>query len=55
VRALAQKELPNLRCALELLLEAGELDIASEMAESIARFLDYFGLLRERDELRQDP
>src|SRR6266487_6000369 len=53
VRALVQKELPNLRRALELLLEAGELDAASQMANSIARFLDYFGLLRERDELRR--
>ena len=33
VRALAQKELPNLRRVLELLLEAGELDAASEMAD----------------------
>jgi len=53
VRALVQKELPNLRRALALLLEAGNLDAASEMATSIARFLDYFGLLRERDELRR--
>jgi tetratricopeptide (TPR) repeat protein len=53
VRALAQKELSNLRRALELLLEAGELDTASDMADSIAYFLYYFGLLRERDELRR--
>ena len=53
VRALVQKELPNLRRALELLLEAGELDTASDMADSIARFLYIFGLLRERDELRR--
>ncbi len=52
VRALVQKELPNLRRTLELLLEAGELDAASEMADSIAYFLNLFGLLRERDELR---
>ena len=48
-----QKELPNLRRALELLLEAGELDAATDMADSIARFLNTFGLLRERDELRR--
>jgi tetratricopeptide (TPR) repeat protein len=53
VRALVQKELPNLRRALELLLEAGELDAASAMAESIAKFLNNFGLLRERDVLRR--
>ncbi len=53
VRALVRKELPNLRRALDLLLERGELDTASSMADSIARFLGYFGLLRERDELRR--
>jgi len=53
VRALVRKELPNLRRALELLLEEGELDATSEMADQIARFLDIFGLLRERDELRR--
>ncbi|HLX56615.1 MAG TPA: CHAT domain-containing protein, partial [Ktedonobacteraceae bacterium] len=53
VRALVQKELPNLRRALELLLDAGELEDASDMATRIARFLDYFGLMRELDEMRQ--
>jgi tetratricopeptide (TPR) repeat protein len=53
VRALVQKELPNLRRALELLLEAGDLDTASDMADSIAKFLTFFGLLRELDELRR--
>ena len=53
VRALVQKELPNLRRALELILEAGDLDAATEMAKSIAKFLNLFGLLRERDELRR--
>src|SRR6266567_1907236 len=53
VRALVRKELPNLRRALELLLEGGELDAASNMANSIVRFLNIFGLLRERDELRR--
>src|SRR5207237_10258561 len=53
VRALMRRELPNLRRALDLLLEMGELDAASEMADSIARFLDYFGLQRELDELRR--
>ena len=43
VRALVLKELPNLRRVLELLLEAGELDAASDMAESIARFLTVLG------------
>src|SRR5712692_9610439 len=53
VRALVRKELLNLRRALDLLLEAGELDAASAMADQIARFLDIFGLWRERDELRR--
>jgi tetratricopeptide (TPR) repeat protein len=53
VRALVRKELPNLRRALDLLLEVGDLDVASEMAENIAKFLNNFGLLRERDELRR--
>jgi tetratricopeptide (TPR) repeat protein len=53
VRALVQKELPNLRRALDLLLEEGDLDTASDMADRIALFLNYFGLLRERDELRR--
>src|SRR6266699_2754668 len=53
VRALVRKELPNLRRALGLLLEEGELGAASDMATSIAMFLDIFGLLRERDELRR--
>ncbi len=53
VRALVQKELPNLRRALALLLETGELDTASNMAEHIAYFLNYFGLLRERDAVRR--
>src|SRR6266446_3662904 len=53
VRALVQRELPNLRRALELLLEAGELDVASEMVNRIVRFLTNFGLWRERDELRR--
>ncbi len=53
VRALVQKELPNLRRALELLLEVGDLDAASDMADSIAKFLNNFGLFRERDELRR--
>ena len=53
IRALMRKELPNLQRALELLLEVGELDAASEMAESIAKFLYIFGLLRERDQMRR--
>jgi len=53
VRALTQRELPNLRRALELLVEASELDAASDMADSIVMFLTFFGLGRERDELRR--
>jgi tetratricopeptide (TPR) repeat protein len=53
VRALVRRELPNLRRALELLLEASKLDAAADMENSIARFLNFFGLGRERDELRR--
>ncbi len=51
VRALVRRELPNLRRALDLLLAQGEQAAAVEMADRIAKFLDYFGLQRERDEL----
>src|SRR6202011_1199094 len=53
VRALVWLELPNLRRALELLLDAGELDEASNMADFVAKFLNHLGLRRELDELRQ--
>src|SRR5579859_5709352 len=53
VRALALLELPNLRRALELLLDTDALDDASSMADSIARFLNNFGLRRELDEMRR--
>jgi tetratricopeptide (TPR) repeat protein len=53
VRALVWRELPNLQRALELLLEAGELDAAADMEDSIARFLNFFGVGRERDEMRR--
>jgi tetratricopeptide (TPR) repeat protein len=53
VRALVWLELPNLRRALELLLEADDLDNASDIANSIARFLNVFGLRRELEEWRQ--
>src|SRR5579859_1055286 len=52
VRALALLELPNLRRALELLLDTDALDDASSM-DSIARFLNNFGLRRELDEMRR--
>ncbi len=50
-RALAARDLPNLRRALELSLAAGEHDVAVEMADQIARFLDHFGRWQERDEV----
>ena len=51
VRALARRELPNLQRALDLLIESGNLEAASDMTGRIARFLKIFGLGRERDEL----
>jgi tetratricopeptide (TPR) repeat protein len=53
VRELARCELPNLRRALELLLDGSAPDEAAELADCIARFLSYFGMWRERDELRR--
>lgn len=50
-RALVQRELPNMRRALKLLLEMGELESASSMAKVISMFLELFGLRQERDEL----
>ena len=52
-RALVSRELPNLKRALDLLLQAGELDAASNMADSVVKFLTIFGLGREREELRR--
>jgi len=49
IRALAWRELPNLRRALEILLQDGKLDDATDMAKSIAKLLDSFGLSRELD------
>lgn len=51
VRAMVRRELPNLRHALELLYK-GEVEAASYMADYLARFLTFFGLIRERDQLR---
>jgi tetratricopeptide (TPR) repeat protein len=52
-RVLIRQELPNLRHALKLLLEAGKLEDAANMANSITKFLNHFGLWRERDKIRQ--
>jgi tetratricopeptide (TPR) repeat protein len=53
VRELVRRELPNMRRALELLLKMGVLDEAADLESSIARFLTYFGLEHERDEMRR--
>ncbi|MFZ5910331.1 MAG: tetratricopeptide repeat protein, partial [Chloroflexota bacterium] len=50
-RSIVRRELPNLKRALHLALEAGALDEAVEFAECINRFLDVFGRWRERDEV----
>ena len=50
-RTLVQRELPNMRRALKLLLEMGELESASGMARVISMFLELLGLGQERDEL----
>ena len=48
-RAIALRELPNLRRALDLALAAGALDAAVVFAACIAQFLDAFGRWRERE------
>jgi tetratricopeptide (TPR) repeat protein len=52
VRALVWRELPNLRRALHLLVAQGDANALVEMADSIAIFLGFFGLLRERDKIQ---
>ena len=42
-RAIAARELPNLRRALDLTVEAGDVEGAAELADQICRFLDLFG------------
>ena len=56
-RAIARRELPNLRRALDLALDRAAahpddtdaLEAAARFANSVARFLDLFGLRRERE------
>ncbi len=48
-RAIAQREMPNLRRALDLCLAAGAAAEAVEFSTRIARFLNDFGRWRERD------
>lgn len=50
-RAIAVREMPNLRRGLALALAAGALDEVAVFADRIARFLDVFGRWRERDEM----
>lgn len=50
-RAIAARELPNLRRALRLCLAADALDEAVDFSARISRFLDYFGRWREQDEM----
>ena len=50
-RSLAQREMPNLKRGLTLMLAASEVNTAVEFAESIVRFLNVFGRWRERDAL----
>ncbi len=53
VQALVRRELPNLKHALEVLLDSGKLDRASNMAMSICWFLKKFGRMWEHDLLQQ--
>ncbi len=59
IRALAQRDLPNLRRGLDLALQraaaqpddADLQEAAAEFADRVARFFDVFGLRRERERL----
>jgi len=59
-RAIAVRELPNLRRGLDLALasaaarpdDAAALEAAADFANSVAHFLDHFGLRRERERLQ---
>ena len=59
IRALVQRDLPNLRRGLDLALQRAAarpddpaaLEAAADFADSVARFLDNFGLRRERERL----
>jgi len=53
VRALLRRELPNLRRALEMLLQQGEIDAASDLAGRITKFLSLLGMTREHDQMLQ--
>jgi len=48
-RALAVREMPNLKRALALTLAAGDVAMAVDFADSIVLFLNVFGRWRERD------
>ncbi len=52
-RAIAVREMPNLRRGVELALAAGEVEAAVTFADSVAKFLNNFGCWRERDALLQ--
>ena len=52
-RAIALRELPNLRRALDLAIEAGAAAEAVDFADSIAKFLDNFGRWREREAMME--
>jgi len=52
-RALAVREMPNLKRAFALMLAAGDVATAVNFAERIIMFLDYFGRWRERDAIQE--
>lgn len=52
-RDMARMEMPNLRRALSLAMEAGALDEAADFGDTINKFLDLFGHRRERDEVNE--
>ncbi len=52
-RAMANLDMPNLRRALTLAVGAAALREAADFAGSINRFLDFFGRLRERDDVNK--
>ena len=53
VHAQVRGELPNLLRALNLVLGSGKLEKATDMAENIDKFVIYFGLGKEHEELHK--
>ena len=52
IRAMAQREFPNMLSTLHMLFHTGDIELITAMADSLTRFLEYLGQWQERDALR---